>query len=424
MCPIDDGSCVITTAPTGVAAFNINGVTIHRALGLPIQHGGKGKFKPLTAQRLKIMRQYWKHTNTLIIDEISMVSYDMLLQINLRLNEIKAIKDANVFFGGLNLIAVGDFYQLPPVHGRNIFANNNFKSCGTHLWKDLFHMIELTNIVRQKDEHFIGLLNRVRIGEVIGSDLDTLLSRVTPMPSVNRNDPSTLFLFPTIRQCDKHNANMLAALSSSETVYKINAVDALMNVDRQGQYSMSSKCVDSSLIPDDDRECAGLASSLSLAVDAIVMLRRNINTNKGLVNGARGIITSFQWDCQKTPSQVMVRFFNESVGDSAEPISIDPFTSLFYGKKNSLIQRTQFPLSLSWACTIHKVQGLTLSSAVIDLGLKVFSPGMAYVALGRVRSLNGISLLDFHPKSINASPPVHEEMRRLRNQNLAVLMEE
>jgi hypothetical protein len=427
MFPVDDGSSVITTAPTGVAAFNINGVTIHRALGLPIQHGKSAKFKPLTGERLKLMRQYWKYTNTVIVDEISMVSYDVLLHVNLRLNEIKGITNPNVFFGGLNFICVGDFFQLPPVHGLNVFSANSIKACGTHLWKDLFHLIELKTVVRQSDDTFITLLNRVRTGDVTSGDIDILLSLVTKVRSVQLNDPATLFLFPTLKQCDVHNTARLKSLSEYATVHTIKCVDKLMTVDRQGQYTVSKKPVDPSLIPEDDRECAGLARSLSLAKGAVIMLRRNIDTLKGLVNGARGVITGFSFKSvhrRTIPTEVFVEFFTKSVGDSSEPICITPFTAIFYGKNNSIIQRTQFPLTLSWACTIHKVQGLTLDKAVIDLGPKIFTFGMAYVALGRVKSLEGVQLLDFSPKAIKASRAVHEEMERLRNKQQSTLVEE
>ena len=156
----------MTTAPTGVAAFNIQGITLHRALCLPVQHRSTSKYMQLSAEKLSVLRQFWNEVNTLIIDEISMVPYETLMQIHLRLNVIKGIEDPNVFFGGLNIIAVGDFYQLPPVHGKLIFDSQVSTSLGTHLWKDLFHMIELNHIERQKgDPAFIELLSRIRIGK-------------------------------------------------------------------------------------------------------------------------------------------------------------------------------------------------------------------------------------------------------------------
>lgn len=93
---------------------------------------------------------------------------------------------------------------------------------------------------------------------------------------------------------------------------------------------------------------------------------------------------------------------------------ICPVTAEFHGKYRLVLVRTQFPLSLSWAATIHKVQGLTLSNAVIDIGNDVFSPGMSYVALSRVKSLNGLALLSLDVGAIHCSPEVEEEMRRLR----------
>jgi hypothetical protein len=419
-CLTGDDSPIIITAPTGVAAFNISGITLHRALCLPVQHGSQAKYKPLSCERLKHLRNLWKCVNTVIIDEVSMVSYDMLLQINLRLNEIKAVSSSSVFFGGLNVIAVGDLYQLPPVHGSNIFAESS-KICGTHLWKDLFHMIELNTVQRQKDNMFVDMLNRIRIGNTIESDIDILLSRVTCVVSIPENDPSLLVLFPTLKQCARYNQNMLKKLALHVPLYNFEARHTYVRTCDDGHFKISSATVSKSLIPDDDRECAGLQHSISLAVGAVVMLQRNLNTSIGLVNGARGIITGFEWTeaGSDLPNSVLVQFFDERVGHIPhQSINIKPVSAIFYGKKHTTLQRTQFPLCLSWASTIHKVQGLTLNSAFVDLGPKVFGPGMAYVALGRVKSLDGLHLLNFCKKSVISSSAVHQEMVRLRDNKI------
>ena len=156
----------IVTAPTGVAAFNINGTTIHRALQLPIENEKTKKTKtpytPLKGENLHNLRIKWKDISTLIIDEISMISYQTLEHIHLRLSEIKIMTDPSMYFGGVNIIAVGDLYQLPPVQGSSIYSPNIATAFGKHLWIDHFRLIELKQVERQKgDQQFIDLLSRV-----------------------------------------------------------------------------------------------------------------------------------------------------------------------------------------------------------------------------------------------------------------------
>ena len=178
------------------------------------------------------------------------------------------------------------------------------------------------------------------------------------------------------------------------------------------------------LLPKDDDECAGLPSHLLLAVGARVMLRRNVDTVDGLVNGARGVIRGFEWDTTADnegamPSKVFVSFEGKSGrgntiqwnGEAVVPIR--PVTAEFYGRKGSTLQRRQLPLILSYAITIHKVQGLSLKRAVIDAGSSIFDDGMTYVALSRVQSLAGLFLISLDQSKITVSEEVRLEMARL-----------
>ena len=136
-------ACMLV-APTGVAAFNIGGLTIHYAFQLPVEHGNLTKYTKLNAERLHQLRLLCKDVHTIIIDEISMVSYETLEFIYQRLTEIKGTDDTEVYFGGLNIIAVGNFYQLPPVRDRFVFQNGRgYVPASTHLWRDLFTLVEL-----------------------------------------------------------------------------------------------------------------------------------------------------------------------------------------------------------------------------------------------------------------------------------------
>ena len=161
------------------------------------------------------------------------------------------------------------------------------------------------------------------------------------------------------------------------------------------------------------------------------MLRRNIMCEDGLVNGARGEIVGFKWpdgaDHQDQPgllpAAVLVKFHDPRVGRihsipvpgcDSEAVEIRPISAKFFAQQGVTLQCTQFPLVPCWAATIHKVQGLSLDSAVIDLGPSMFEDGMAYVALSRVRTLDGVALLDLVAGKIKTSKLVHQEMVRLR----------
>ena len=162
------------------------------------------------------------------------------------------------------------------------------------------------------------------------------------------------------------------------------------------------------------------------------MLRRNIMCEDGLVNGARGEIMGFKWlnggDHQDQPGMlpaaVLVKFHDPRVGRihsvpvpgcGTEAVEIRPISAKFYAQQGVTLQRTQLPLVPCWAATIDKVQGLSLDSAVIDLGPSMFEDGMAYVALSRVRTLDGVALLDLVASKIKASSLVQQEMARLRS---------
>ena len=196
-------------------------------------------------------------------------------------------------------------------------------------------------------------------------------------------------------------------------------------------HGVTSRDVPEQLIPKDDNNCAGLPHSLKLAVGAQVMLRRNIMCEDGLVNGARGVIVGFRWpggaDHQirpgLLPEAVLVKFHDPRVGRihsipvpgcDGEAVEIRPISAKFFAQQGVTLQRTQLPLVPCWAATIHKVQGLSLDSAVIDLGPRMFEDGMAYVALSRVRTLDGVALLDLVSDKIKASKLVQQEMVRLR----------
>ena len=200
-------------APTGVAAFNIGGLTVHYAFRLPVEHGNLTRYTKLSAERLHQLRLLLKDVHTLIIDEISMVSYKTLGFIHQQLTEIKGTNDTEVYLGGLSIIAVGDFYQLPPVRDRFVFQNGRgYVQASTHLWRDLFTMVELhTNMRQRNDTTYSEVLNTPE-------DIQLLRTRLTsgiinPVQLHDAKFSSALYLMPRKKQVEEYWHKSLQCVS-------------------------------------------------------------------------------------------------------------------------------------------------------------------------------------------------------------------
>lgn len=263
-------------APTGTAAKNINGKTLHSALHLPVQHGNQPELTQLSSKSLKKTQIRIASKHTLIIDEISMVSSNMLEFIHRRLC---SIKDTDVLFGGMNIIAVGDFFQLRPVRGYFAFENNL-------LWSEFKPFFLQLNVRQSGDNNFAALLNRARVGLLTNENITLLNSRVVPVK--NSDLASTIHLYPTLKQVKKHN-DKIQALITECSVEQVEAKHCF------SPYDMNpNNVVDDEFIPEDDRNAGGLAQNFKFSVGTRVMLIRNIYTSKGLVNGALGYIVKFE----------------------------------------------------------------------------------------------------------------------------------
>ena len=205
-----DDVSVLLTAPTGVAAFNIGGATIHSTLAIPGNSALPSEYQPLGDDKLNSLRTKLGQLKLLIIDEISMVDKKLLTYIHGRLRQIKQTRDFTPF-GNVSILAFGDFYQLPPVKGKPLFTND----CCFDLWNDSFKLVTLDEIMRQKeDKQFAELLNRCRIREkkepLIDMDRHLLQSRESD------EKVEALHIFPTNAQVNEFNAQALAALCSND----------------------------------------------------------------------------------------------------------------------------------------------------------------------------------------------------------------
>lgn len=408
---------VLLTAPTGVAAFNISGMTLHSALLL-----GRTKFvgfQPLSNERLNTLRYKLSKLMLIIIDEVSMVGSNTLLEINKRLQQIKGVMP-DVTFGGVSVLAVGDLYQLPPIAQPALFDMMN--DCYARLygsgslWVDEFKMIELDEVMRQRgDTQFIELLCRMRTAQCTSEDFDVLKTRIVKPDSPNYPNEA-LHVYRLNKDVDYRNDLMLNRLASKDDQYFIEASDSIAGQTRH---------IDLSRLSNKRSDTGGLHAVLKIAIGARVMLTTNVNVSDGLVNGARGVVVDIVCNANDKVTNILVVFDNSNVGVDA--IHSSPFRSSFpravplnkcevqfpaMGKRGAEVTRLQFPLTLSWATTIHKVQGLTLDEIVVDMQGR-FSPGQAYVACSRVKSLEGLFILNYNSTAIKQSDKVTNEMVRL-----------
>lgn len=394
---------VVVCAPTGTADNNINGETLHSLLKIPVHKFVH--YSSVSPYCLKQLRKKFQNVHTIILDEVSMGSSSMLTFISRRLSEIS---DNNLPFGGYNVITVGDFFQLRPVKGNFAFEN-------ILLWR-LFEPFFLTENMRQNaNATFFNLLNRVRFGLPSELDITILKSRLIRESTDYEN---MLHIFPLRKQVEQYNNHLLSKIGTN-----IISISASHYFSQSDQNALAS--VDSNYIPTDDRLAGGLCNILQIAINARVMLIRNIHTESGLVNGAMGTISDISYETRNghsEPTKIYVLFDNQSIGRlncasgtlMHNPIPIELVQHEFsYGGRQ--IVRMQFPLVLSWSCTVHKIQGLSLDNAVIHLGSDVFEKGMAYVALSRVRTVQGLFILSLDPSRIVANDIVIDEYERLKN---------
>ena len=409
---------ILLTAATGVAAHNINGITVHSAFMLNDRKKAGTTYYNLGSDTLSTLQTHLEQLMVVIIDEISMISAQRLYKIHMRLQEIKGLHYSNTRFGNITIIAVGDLYQLPPLKDKKIYDtpgtgdDPNPVCLHQSLWKENFYFHKLKDVVRQKNKHFAQLLNRVREAKITENDETILKARVTTL-----DDPDhftdALHVYGTNQQADQYNATMLQKPDTPK--YVIQSSDITRDRDtRQVKISLDGK---------KRTDTGGLPSHLTIAENAYVRLTSNIDVTDGLANGVRGIIQKIITNEDGSVNIILVKFDNEGIGQKAKAAS--PYNRTYqdatpiyrhgvsFQHRNITIFRSQFPLVLSWASTIHSVQGLTVDKIVVDLS-KIFAAGQAYVALSRVTSLEGLQILNYSSAAIKKDKRVDTEMLQLQ----------
>jgi ATP-dependent DNA helicase PIF1 len=350
---------IVLTATTGIAAYSISGSTIHSFMGFGRGVGVIDKIIDKIKGN-KDAKERIVSTDVLVIDEISMMSAKFLERLNII---FKTIRKSNKDFGGIQIILSGDLLQLSPIFE---IGSDKRMINESSLFNKL-KLIKLDKIYRQSDQTFIDLLARVRIGEHTESDIDILNSRLTETKI--DDDIDIIHLVPTNKQMININSSKLDLLNTEECKFKASYLgDKELIKELKNQF--------------DQR---GL-SELTLKVGAKVMLVKNLNVAEGLVNGSLGKIIEFR---NRLP---LVQFSNKNI----KLINIEDFP-LSLGKKCACAK--QIPLVLAWSTTIHRCQSQTLDKAVMSLG-NCFTEHQIYVALSRVRTLDGIFLNSFDSKKI------------------------
>ncbi|XP_057683515.1 uncharacterized protein LOC130910330 [Corythoichthys intestinalis] len=402
VCSQPDSMCVLLTAPTGIAAFNLQASTIHATFSI-----GKDvrlPYTPLGEEKLNSLRAKYNDLKILIIDEISMVDHRLLTYIHGRLRQIKQTGDFSPF-GNVSVLAVGDFYQLPPVKGKPLYVTDP----GVDLWSSLFKVVELNTVVRQQDQLFAKLLNRIRTRS---KETPMLLSDIETLKHCESGEVSSaLHIFPTNKQVNQHNLQEL--FRTCPEYVKVEAQDFVHN----------KKTGNLELISGHHAKAYNtcLEETLLLGINARVMLCKNVDVVDGLVNGVCGTVTHIITSDNSFPQRVYVKFDKDQVGSQrrkqSATASVDLMASTYIEPEEEKVTskgglRRQFPLKLAWACTVHKVQGLTVDSAVVSLN-KIFSAGQAYVALSRVRSLSGLIIQDFAEEHIYCKNNIKEAIQRM-----------
>jgi len=376
------------TAMTGCAALLLGKAqTLHSWASVGLAKDPVSKLISSIRKSRKSMKR-WLLTDVLIVDEVSMMPPELFE----KLDQIgKKLRNSQKPFGGIQLIFVGDFFQLPPVSNDQKFIFE------IDLWSTInFKVIQLTEIMRQTNPVFHKILNEARIGQISQETLE-ILNKRKGLPWKKLEIKPTL-LFPHRSIVANINAQNLAKLEGIQNSYKVSTV-------------ITQECaVDITSLPikfaiEKTNRDAPYEEELLLKVGAQVMLIINMPKKTGdekndlemdLVNGSRGIVTGFMEDSIKTP---LVKFqgFTKSIPISHNMWSIDEFEG---------VSQMQIPLKLAYALTIHKAQGATLDSALIDVGLNTFESGQAYVALSRVKSLESLYLWDIDPSAFRANPKV------------------
>lgn len=377
----DDKDNIQLTALTGVAAIQLHedAKTIHSWAGIGLGDNSVSQYAN-KINNSKVLKNKWKNIKVLVIDEVSMLSADLFEKLELI---ARTVRDTDKIFGGIQIIFSGDFYQLPPV-------KNNSKFCfESPLFDKLFTFkILLDTVFRQKDTSLVKILANIRLGKITKTNIKTLNERIT------KPDDSVVILMPRKLTVDEINLNKLNELDTESKKYERIIVEDLELTKEEEQYMKLVSIEEYSQELEFLEKNTVITETLELKIGARVMSIVNVEEEDKLVisNGTQGVVTEF------SNGLPVVNFEN----------GVKRTIGYYTWKCHSLpaCGTKQIPLILSWALTIHKAQGCTLNKCRMNIGNDIFEAGQTYVALSRVKSLDGIFLDDFNPYKIKVNEKV------------------
>jgi len=445
----EQGKEVQVCALTGCAALLLNcgAKTVHSWAGIGLAVGDNHDIiKKLVDSKVKAKIQKWKKTDILIVDEVSMMSkkiFNLLDEIGRRIR-----KKYDVPFGGIQVVFSGDFYQLPPVSkaggsapsptasgiaggsapsptasgiaggsapsptASGIAEGDGDFCFESDNWSSTFPCtVQLKTIFRQTDLDYCKILNQIRVGKLYKSSLD-ILSR-----HIGKKNPETGFkptkLFPRKKEVEIINRLEYAALKEEEYVFKLTRLKedklSLSAYDKkesafisEAQKEMEFGFLTNNVIVDKELR---LKKGTQVMCVANLDLMSDVPVANPIVNGSQGIVVDFVAYGTSDVKMPMVQFNNGSKR------MIGPH--VWQSENVKSIAITQIPLIYAWGITIHKAQGASLDIAEIDAGSNIFECGQTYVALSRVKSLNGLYLTAFNPSKIKVNKKVQDFYGRL-----------
>lgn len=352
-------------APTGIAASHLNGQTIHSFFSLGIRNEIDDYFIESLLEK-KYLQTRFSKLKVLIIDEISMVSPEIFTSMD---KILRAFKKNDAPFGGVQTILSGDFFQLPPIS--RVLTNKRF-AWQSSSWKELeLKTCYLQEKFRQDDNVLISILDEIRCGKVSSNSYDILNSRYKKDLGIDFT-PTKLYTHNI--DVDRINNDELKKINNTSHSFKFKSEGTAKNIE---------KIFKSSLVQEE----------MTLKKDAVVMFIKN-NHELGVVNGTTGVVVDFDTQTQlpivKTSSGVLVK------------VKLEDWT--MESDSGKIVAKvSQIPLKLAWAITIHKSQGMTLDSAEIDLS-KTFEVGQGYVALSRIKNIDGLRLMGLNKLALNVDP--------------------
>ncbi len=400
------------TSTTGIAAVNVKGQTLHSWAGVGLCRNTIAATVEKIKTRSTQCRQI-KNCKMLAIDEISMLNVETFEYVN---EVLKQIRENDAPFGGIQVIFIGDFFQLPPVEKGDVGADGQKGSAATGrngqrltnidadsikrkycfetgLWQDL----NLKNVVlkknyRQNEEKFINALSNMRINRLNDEDIELFSTRSVTSDTSGTN---ILHIFSTNEEANNYNSVKFNALERKVTVF--NSKDGVYRGKELVFEDFNQR--EEMILEIFNKSCRA-DKEIALKIGCKVMLLVNMDFDKGLINGACGTVQKFNNDT------INITFDN---GVNAN-IPLHEFE--YYYNDAVVAVRRQYPLKLAYGITIHKSQGMTLNKLVVDCK-RIFERGQVYVAMSRVKSLDGLYLKSFDPEKVLCDEKVAEFYEQL-----------